>query len=404
MTYSVIGMLAIFVHVIVNFDIIRGKDRVKIPSERDYFLFLISVISYHVTDVLWGILYEHKLTSLVYADTVVYFLLMAFSVMTWMRYALRYMGGKDFFGKIFYRVGQGFFLFQIVTLIVNFFKPIIFHFDENGVYYADVVRYATFLVQMLMYLITSFYSLFSMIKSSGTVKRRHLTIGAFGITMILAITAQLFFPLYPFYSIGYLLGCCLIHTFVMEDEKEEYARELSEAFEREKKQHQELSKAKHLVFTDPLTGLRSKHAYVDAEERLDYRMSTDPDLKFAIAVFDLNDLKSTNDTQGHEIGDEHIVAAGNLICDTFKNSPVYRIGGDEFVSILEGKDYEQRAVLMEEFNARAEKNAACGKVVVSSGISEYKAGEDKTFKKVFSRADKNMYLRKRILKECKVEK
>lgn len=405
MTYSVIGLLAIFVHIIVNYDIFRRKDGIKKnPSERDYLLFLICIIAYHVTDVLWGILYERKLTSILYADTVAYFLLIALSVMTWMRYALHYMGGNDFFGKVFYRVGQVFFVLQIAILFVNFFKPIIFHFDEDGVYCADVVRYATFLVLILMYLITSFYSLFGMFKFSGTVRRRHLTIGAFGITMILAITAQLFFPLYPFYSIGYLLGCCLIHTFVMQDEKAEYSKKLSDALARERQQHQELSKAKHLVYTDPLTGLRSKHAYVDAEERLEHRMSVDPTLKFAIVVFDMNDLKNTNDTKGHEVGDEYIVAAGKLIRDTFKNSPAYRIGGDEFVVILEGKDYEQREALVEEFNASADKNAACGKVVVSSGISEYKPGEDKTFKKVFCRADEDMYRRKRFLKECKISK
>ena len=402
MTYSVIGLLAIVVHCIVNVDIFRKGKNKGFPAERDYLRFLICVLVYHLNDVIWGLLYERRLSAFVYADTVVYFVTMALSVVLWTRYALRYLGGKSRLGKAIYYVGQLFFVFQIGCLIANAFTPVFFYLDESGAYHACVLRYAAFMAQIVMHLITAVYSFVYTAKSKGTVKRRHLTIGLFGLAMILAIAAQVFFPLYPFYSIGYLLGCCVIHTFVMEDEKEESAKALQDALDREREQYQELAATKRLVRTDPLTGLKSKYAYAVAEEKLERRMAEDKSLSFAIAVFDLNDLKNVNDTKGHRIGDEYIATAGKLIKETFNGSSVYRIGGDEFVTILEGENYESREALMAEFRVKVDKNMNCGRVVVSSGIAEYIPGADNSVKRVFSRADEDMYRYKRFLKENKV--
>ncbi len=401
MTYSVIGLLAIVIHCIVNVDIFRKGKSSGFPAERDYLLFLICVLFYHSTDVIWGLLHEYRLAVLLYADTVAYFVTMALSVILWTRYAIRYLGGKSRVSTGIYYVGQLFFVFQIGCLIANAFTPVFFYIDESGEYHACALRYAAFMAQIVMHLITSVYSFVYMAKSKGMVKRRHLTIGLFGLAMILAITAQVFYPLYPFYSIGYLLGCCVIHTFVMENEKEEYAKALQKAFSREQEQHQELTETKRLVRTDPLTGLKSRHAYIVAEEKLERRMDEDKSLAFAIAVFDLNDLKYVNDTKGHRIGDEYIVTAGKLIKETFVGSSVYRIGGDEFATILEGENYNNREALMAEFKAKVDQNMNNGRVVVSSGIAEYIPGTDNSVKRVFSRADEEMYRQKRFFKENK---
>ena len=63
--------------------------------------------------------------------------------------------------------------------------------------------------------------------------------------------------------------------------------------------------------------------------------------EFAIVVLDVNDLKVINDTEGHEAEDKCICDACEIICRTFKRSPVYRIGGDEFVVISQNEDYER---------------------------------------------------------------
>ena len=116
-------------------------------------------------------------------------------------------------------------------------------------------------------------------------------------------------------------------------------------------------------------------------------------------VCDLNGLKQVNDTQGHAAGDTYIREAGRLICDQYKHSPVYRIGGDEFVVFLEGADYEQRSKLLESLDSRMAENAKTGGVVIAAGMAEYQPGDSHLFD-VFSRADSLMYERKKHLKNA----
>ena len=88
-----------------------------------------------------------------------------------------------------------------------------------------------------------------------------------------------------------------------------------------------------------------------------------------------------------------------LICHTFKHSPVFRIGGDEFVALLEGEDYRNRSSLLSLFDSGIEENLRNGAVVIASGLDEYRKGEDRRFRAVLERADKKMYARKSSLKK-----
>ena len=112
----------------------------------------------------------------------------------------------------------------------------------------------------------------------------------------------------------------------------------------------------------------------------------------------MNGLKQVNDTEGHEAGDRYIQEACRLICRQFQHSPVYRIGGDEFVALLEGEDYRNRTILMSAFETHVEMNRHSGKAVVASGLAEFRPGQDNSYRRVFERADRRMYMRKSALK------
>ncbi|MBR5987040.1 MAG: GGDEF domain-containing protein [Clostridia bacterium] len=119
---------------------------------------------------------------------------------------------------------------------------------------------------------------------------------------------------------------------------------------------------------------------------------------FAIAVFDINNLKEVNDTLGHVAGDEYIRKGSKLICDTFKHSPVFRIGGDEFAVIAQEVDYENVDKLMEEIKKRNEENALAGEVTVACGMKKHEREIDVA--SVFKKADDLMYQDKRNKKTC----
>jgi diguanylate cyclase (GGDEF)-like protein len=119
---------------------------------------------------------------------------------------------------------------------------------------------------------------------------------------------------------------------------------------------------------------------------------------YGVIVFDINNLKTTNDTKGHEAGDTLIKNACSLICTQFKHSPVFRIGGDEFVAILHGSDYDNRETLAKEFDSIIDENNLNDGVVVASGMAVFDPSIDTSYTHVFMRADKLMYDRKKALK------
>ena len=161
----------------------------------------------------------------------------------------------------------------------------------------------------------------------------------------------------------------------------------------------ELGNALVIANTDPMTGVKSKHAFIEKEMSIDKKIRDNNAEPFSIVVCDVNGLKFINDTFGHKAGDDYIKAASALICGLFKHSPVYRTGGDEFVIIMTGQDYESRQNILKSLNEKSEENIKTeGAVVVSAGLSDFNPDKDINFHAVFERADSLMYIRKKELK------
>ncbi len=159
-----------------------------------------------------------------------------------------------------------------------------------------------------------------------------------------------------------------------------------------------LAQAQTKANIDDLTGVKSRHAYLDEEERLDHLIIEKHEPQFAVVLLDVNDLKKINDTKGHQEGDRYIKEACKIICDTFKKSPVFRVGGDEFAVIVQGDDYNCIDQLIErvgEHNINAKKS---GGIVIACGMAKYQ-DEDNCVASVFEHADQNMYRDKTRLKE-----
>lgn len=152
---------------------------------------------------------------------------------------------------------------------------------------------------------------------------------------------------------------------------------------------------------DPLTGVKNKRAWQDKERQMNEQIH-EGKAEFAIVVCDINGLKQVNDTIGHEAGDSLIIRASRHICKTFLNSPVYRIGGDEFTVILEGKDLADWENLQNIFylrmEAMARENQGEPPVSIALGISHYQP-KDTSFAEIFRRADDSMYKNKMVMKE-----
>ena len=159
----------------------------------------------------------------------------------------------------------------------------------------------------------------------------------------------------------------------------------------------------NLMRRDPLTNVNNRMAYEDKEKYIQSQINSDTAPGFAIAMFDVNSLKLINDSCGHDAGDEYLIRACRLICNIFKHSPVFRIGGDEFVAILTGNDYNDRDRLKEDLEQHMSPYSdrlplPSNYVSVAYGISVYDPGKDMSVQDVAKRADDEMYRNKALIK------
>ena len=146
---------------------------------------------------------------------------------------------------------------------------------------------------------------------------------------------------------------------------------------------------------DMLTGVGSKAAYSNRVNLLNMEMS-EGDIEFALVMVDMNKLKDINDSCGHKAGDQYIRGCCRLVCEVFKHSPVYRIGGDEFIVVLQGHDYKERQALVDELREKFDKKynqtelKPWFRYSAAVGMAE-NASYDTTADPVFKRADEAMY-------------
>lgn len=155
-----------------------------------------------------------------------------------------------------------------------------------------------------------------------------------------------------------------------------------------------------LAFTDQMTKMSNRTAFHRDFEIL----SSSPD-DIAIINLDLNNLKQINDTLGHNIGDEYIINSAKIISNTFAHvGKCYRVGGDEFVVIIEKAshfDFRYYFNLMEwsidSFNAR-QKDIH---MQIAYGYAVYDSDTDKKLDDTQSRADKCMYINKKEKKKIR---
>ena len=154
---------------------------------------------------------------------------------------------------------------------------------------------------------------------------------------------------------------------------------------------------RNMANTDSMTGVRNKHAYTENAQAIDRQIASGELQELAVVVCDINGLKYVNDTQGHEAGDQLIKDACALICEQFRHGAVYRIGGDEFAVLLQGRGYNTMHETVAEMNRRVEENVHKNDVVVAIGYAVL-GPEDRQLRDVFERADQMMYERKKELK------
>ncbi|MBE6622704.1 MAG: diguanylate cyclase [Ruminococcaceae bacterium] len=157
-----------------------------------------------------------------------------------------------------------------------------------------------------------------------------------------------------------------------------------------------------LAFRDSLTGIKNSTAYTEAIEQLNKEINLG-NPSFGVIVADINNLKKTNDTYGHDVGNELIIHSAKILTDTFKTSAIFRIGGDEFAVVLKGRDFENYRTLIEKMDAAfsadyIEVGDKRVDVSIARGVALFDSSIDHVYTDVFLKADHAMYMHKKEMK------
>ena len=159
-----------------------------------------------------------------------------------------------------------------------------------------------------------------------------------------------------------------------------------------------------LAHIDSMTGLKNTTSYNLWVNGFNEELRKEG-AEFGVIVLDVNDLKRTNDIYGHDAGNRLITEAARIIGSVFGRSPVFRIGGDEFVVVLEKMDlanYRERCALLNRRCANTYVQTARERIPVSiaSGFARFDPAKDTQYMDVFNRADEEMYRNKKRMKEA----
>lgn len=152
------------------------------------------------------------------------------------------------------------------------------------------------------------------------------------------------------------------------------------------------------AYTDELTQIHNRRYCMEYMTRV--KEMENPD--YTVFCFDLNNLKTTNDTYGHAQGDILIRSAADVIVNAFEpHGIVARMGGDEFIAITETNKAEEISAMVAEFQSNiAQKNVEIPDLHLSIAYG-YASCSPKEYniEKIYQIADDRMYKNKQAMKK-----
>ncbi len=150
---------------------------------------------------------------------------------------------------------------------------------------------------------------------------------------------------------------------------------------------------RHDAFHDSLTGLGNRALLTERLDACLARIRKDPGYRFAVLFLDLDRFKVINDSLGHVVGDQLLVALSRRLADSIRTVPgrsggmdqLARLGGDEFVVLLDGVSSPQdppavaerlRRAMAEPFHLDDREILTCASIGIAVSQVGYERAED----------------------------
>lgn len=147
--------------------------------------------------------------------------------------------------------------------------------------------------------------------------------------------------------------------------------------------------------TDALTNIYNRRYFFDIGNKM-FSLSKRESKKISLLMIDLDKFKTINDTYGHQVGDDTIVAVANFVKKRIRASDIFaRVGGEEFAIILNNTDIHEAKIFAKMLcDDIANIELACASetfnITVSIGVAEIN-DNIKTLQSLYVEADKRLY-------------
>jgi len=152
-----------------------------------------------------------------------------------------------------------------------------------------------------------------------------------------------------------------------------------------------------LASVDPMTKLYNRRYFSKVSNHI-FALSQCYKNNLSLIMIDIDNFKNINDTHGHHVGDEVIIALSNVLIKFRRKSDVIaRIGGEEFLILLPETSQEEALILSEEIRIKIEQlkpyidNHIKVMVTVSVGVSTVRTESDSSIEDAISRSDMALY-------------
>jgi len=269
--------------------------------------------------------------------------------------------------------------FEVVVIIANFINPFAYVVGDAGDYHR-LNKYLLIVIVSIIYIIVDL-----IIAIIGFIYRKKNQVELYCLYFSIAIIAEsaLSFAVYGIELYPMITISLLFLFFKLVDKRSD---EMDEE-----------------ACTDSMTGLGNARAYQKKIDVLERDCKKNKIADYAVAVMDINNLKITNDKYGHETGNKLIMAASKCIQECFADCSIYRIGGDEFVALIEGEAFNNRQNILTMFEERTSSYEIATSedtilLSIAVGMAEFICGKNESYLETFRLADREMYKNKYSMK------
>ncbi len=256
--------------------------------EKSFRLMAFWVLFFCLQDTVWGLCEAGVIKGDVFffISSSVFHLSTVVTTFFWLKYVLDYLGEKVK-RKGLYLIMDGVVIgFELILVVANIFKTTLFTI-EKGQYITGPLRTLTFINQYIVYLVIGVIALVLILKKEEKSTKQYEVVFFFTLAPILLGIFQLLFPDAPFYSLGYFLGCFVVHIFIVARDREVFASHEAQ-FRRIIELNSELEK-KQQEIDEQFDILKSISGVYDYINLLDFETNTASrfDIKDSEYVFDL---------------------------------------------------------------------------------------------------------------------